>query len=305
MDWNEITLKVPAKELETASAIAQMITAHGFYIEDYSDLLTEAPKIAHIDLIDEELLQKSTEESLIHLFFSPQDNLNAKLEFLNIRFLEAGIPLEISTTKVKEDDWANNWKQYYHPTRIGQNIIIRPSWEQYTPQSDKDVVITLDPGIAFGTGSHETTRLCLTMLEKYMQPGAAVLDVGTGSGILAVAAAKLGASSVLGIDIDAHAVLVADENSRLNGTAVTFRAGNLVDDVCGRYNLITANIVADIIIILLDDMARFLADGGTAVLSGIIDIREEDVLQKIAAEGFKAVETLRENGWTAIAIQKV
>lgn len=304
MDWNEITVKVAAKNLETASAIAQMITSHGFYIEDYSDLLTEAPKIAHIDLIDEELLNKSTEESLIHLFFSPQDNLNEKVEFLTLRLLAAGVPFDISTTYVKEDDWANNWKQYYHPTRIGQNIVIRPSWEEYTPESEKDIVITLDPGMAFGTGSHETTRLCLTLLEKYIEPGAAVLDVGTGSGILAVAAAKLGAASVLGIDIDAHAVLVAEENSKLNGTNITFKAGNLVDDVAGKYNLITANIVADIIITLLNDMDAFLAEGGTAVLSGIIDIREEEVLEKIAAESFKTVEILRENGWSAIAIQK-
>lgn len=305
MDWNEVIISVATADTETAEAIAQMVVPHGIYIEDYSDLLTEAPKIAHIDLIDETLLSKPTDVSLIHIYFTGEENLAEAVSFLTERLAAADVDCKIEKFIVKEEDWAHSWKKYYHPIRIGKNIVIRPEWEEYSPLAN-DVVVTLDPGPAFGTGSHETTRLCLTLMEKYMPQGARLLDIGTGSGILAVAGVLLGAQSADGVDIDENAVRAAESNSALNRTTdkTRFIAGNLTDKIDGRFEFVTANIVADIIISLLENLEDFMQPGARAVLSGIIDIREPDVLTALEKFGFRPVEFLRENGWTAVLIEQ-
>ena len=257
MDWTEINIEISAAQVDEAAAIAQMVVPYGIYIEDYSDLRTEAPKIAHIDLIDEELLEKDVTKALIHIYISPDDNPAEAIAFLREKYTAAGIANTISTTAVKQEEWATAWKQYYHPQKLGNRLVVCPSWEEYEKQPE-EVIITLDPGMAFGTGSHDTTRLCLEFLEEHCAPGKKVLDVGSGSGILAISAALLGCDGAVGVEIDPTAVRVAEENSAINHTddRVQFICGDLVQKVEGVYDIVCANIVADVIIQLLPNVGQ-------------------------------------------------
>lgn len=213
MEWTEIIMKVPSAQLEQAADMAQMAVDGGIYVEDYSHLEEEAREIAHIDLIDEELLAKDREHGLVHLYISPEENPKEALAFLRERCAGEGIDCEFSVESCAEEDWINNWKQYFHPIPVGEKLLIRPTWEEaYDPQGR--TVLHLEPGLAFGTGTHETTRLCLELLEKYLKPGMSLLDVGCGSGILSVAGLLLGAEKAVGVDIDALAVKTAGENAQ-------------------------------------------------------------------------------------------
>ena len=163
MEWTEIIMKVPAGQLERAADIAQMAAAGGIYVEDYSHLEEEAKEIAHIDLIDEELLQKDREHGLVHLYISPEENPREALAFLRERCAGEALDCELSTESCAEEDWINNWKQYFHPIPVGKKLLIRPTWED-TYDAQGRTVLHLEPGLAFGTGTHETTRLCLELL---------------------------------------------------------------------------------------------------------------------------------------------
>lgn len=211
--WNELTVKVPTEDTARAAAVCSMAADAGIYLEDYSDLEAEVREIAHVDLIEEELLKKDRAHTLIHLYLRQERALAEAEEFLRERLSAAGISYELHTAGVREEDWANNWKNYYHAQRISENLAVCPSWETYEPEGGEKV-IRLDPGMAFGTGTHETTRLCLRLLEECVTEETRLLDVGTGSGILAVGAALLGAPCALGVDIDPVAVRAAKEKDR-------------------------------------------------------------------------------------------
>jgi len=203
------------------------------------------------------------------------------------------------------EDWINNWKQYFKPIPVGEKLLIRPIWEEdFDPRGR--AVLNLEPGLAFGTGTHETTRLCMELIEKYLPEGADFLDMGCGSGILSVAALLLGARSAVGVDIDPLAVKTAVENARLNGVEGRFTGvcGNLAEKVMGQYQLIAANIVAVVVILLSQDAPDFLAPGGVYVISGIIDSRERDVLDALAGR-FQVVERREDRGWVAMALRLV
>ena len=301
MEWTDIQITVPHPYAETAEAIATMVSNGGIYIEDYSDLEEQAWEIAHVDLIEQDLLERDRDHAVIHLYIPAQENPLEAISFLRARLDAAGIAHAIRWEKVEEEDWATAWKQFYHPTHIGSRLVVCPSWEPYAPQP-QEVVLTLDPGMAFGTGTHETTRLCLELLEQVVTPGTSLLDVGTGSGILAVAALLLGARSAVGVDIDEVAVRVATENAQQNGVAgrAAFLAGDLTQKVEGTYQVVTANIVADVILRLLPDLGRFLQPGGDFIASGIIDTREQELVEAVAAAGYRIVEVRRLGGWVAI-----
>ena len=305
MDWTEICISVNAKDVDLAGDIAQMVVPYGIYVEDYSHLEEEAREIAHIDLIDEELLQKDRTKALVHVYISPEENPAEALSFLRERYEAEGIPYTVSTASCAEEDWINNWKKYFKPIPVGKSLLIRPTWEDaYEPQGRK--VLHLDPGLAFGTGTHETTRLCMELLEEFLTPGQRMLDVGCGSGILSVAALLLGAGEAVGVDIDGLAVKTAVENAQLNGVADRFTAlcGALTEKVQGLFVVGAANIVADVIIRLTGDVERFMKPGALYVMSGIIDAREADVLRAI--EGPFAVEARREEkGWVALAARRL
>ena len=216
MDWTEVCIRVPAAVVDEAAAIANMVVPYGIYIEDYSDLEQGAREIARIDLIDEDLLAKERDTALIHLYISPEENPAEAVAFLRERYTAVGIDHAVDSNNVSEEDWANNWKKYFKPLPVGEKILICPSWEQ-TDNPDGRAILSIDPGMAFGTGGHDTTRLVLETLEKYVTEDVDFLDVGCGSGILSIAACLLGAGRALGIDIDALAVKTAIENGELNG----------------------------------------------------------------------------------------
>ena len=300
MEWTEISIEVPVEKVDTAGDIAQMVVPYGIYIEDYSMLEDEVEEIAHIDLIDEDLLKKDRTKGIVHIYISPEDNPIEAIAFLKERYTECKIPFNITTTGCEEQDWVNNWKQYFNPIEVGEKILIRPTWrDKYEPNGR--VVLNLDPGLAFGTGTHETTRLCIQAIEKYINSGDKMLDVGCGSGILSVASLLLGAESAVGVDIDEMAVKTARENAELNNVSDKFTvlAGNLTDKIEGKYNIVAANIVADAIIMLSKDIKNFMYDNSVYIMSGIIDTRVDDVINAIS-DSFEIIEKFLENGWCCL-----
>ncbi len=305
-NWTELTVSVPAADADRAADIANMTVPYGVYIEDYSDLEEGAREIAHIDLIDEELLARDRTHALIHVYLEPDVNPAEALAFLQERLSACGIENALSTRTVREADWANNWKQYFKPLPVGERLLILPTWER-DDNPDGRAVLHIDPGMAFGTGGHDTTRLVLETLEQELHPGDRFLDIGCGSGILSIAALLLGAESAFGVDIDPLAVKTARENGELNDMRAphyTIVEGDLADRVQGQYEVVAANIVADAIIALSPAVPAFLKEGGVYIVSGIIDTREQDVVTALAACGF-AVRTRHEHGgWLCLVCER-
>lgn len=304
MDWTEIIVEVDTKDIDTAGNIAQMTVPYGIYIEDYSMLEEEVLAIAKIDLIDEELLQQDRTKGKVHIYISPEDNPTEAIAFLRERLEAEHIAYRIVSDTCDVEGCLENWKKYFHPIPIGERLLIRPVWrEDYDPQGR--IVLNLEPGLAFGTGTHETTRLCLEALEEYTFDGAEMLDVGCGSGILSVAALLLGAQQATGIDIDELAVKSSVENAERNGVADRYTGihGNLTDKVSGTYDLITANIVADAIIMLSSDIEHFMTDKTVYIMSGIIDTRLDDVLTALPPS-LEIIRQYEEKGWICLVAKK-
>ena len=303
MNWTEITVKIPTEYTDTAAAIANMTVPYGIYIEDYSDLEAKAEEIAHIDLIDEELINKDRTEALIHIYISECDNAAEALAFLKERLTAENIPFSCGAEGVNDADWSENWKKYFHATEIGDKLAIVPSWEEYDNKENKKI-LHIDPGAAFGTGTHATTSLCLSMLENYVAEGSKMLDIGCGSGILSIASVLLGAETAVGVDIDAQSVKTAKENAELNNVSgkTEYIVGDLADKINGKYNVVCANIVADVVIRLLGDVRTFMEENAVLLVSGIIDARENDVLAAAEKHGFKVKEKQYKDNWCAFAL---
>lgn len=304
--WSEIAITVDTKDIETAENIANMAVPYGIYIEDYSNLENEVMEIAHIDLIEEGLLKADRTKGIIHIYINPQENPMEAVSFIKERLESEGIKYEIKMSDCAAEDWVNNWKHYFHPMPVGEKLLIRPTWEEkYDPQGRK--VLHIEPGLAFGTGSHPTTKLCLETLEKYIDENSTVLDIGCGSGILSIASLLLGAKSAFGVDIDSLAVKTAVANAKENGFGEDkFKAvqGNLSDKVQGKYNVIVANIVADIIMEFNKEVGKFLDNDGVYITGGIIENREDEVLMSFAQNGFSVIERFEEKGWLVFVLKK-
>ena len=303
MNWTEITVKIPTEYTDTAAAIANMTVPYGIYIEDYSDLEAKAEEIAHIDLIDEELINKDRTEALIHIYISECDKATEALAFLKERLTAENIPFSCGAEGVNDADWSENWKKYFHATEIGDKLAIVPSWEEYDNKENRKI-LHIDPGAAFGTGTHATTSLCLSMLENYVAEGSKMLDIGCGSGILSIASVLLGAKTAVGVDIDAQSVKTAKENAELNNVSgkTEYIVGDLADKISGKYNVVCANIVADVVIRLLGDVRTFMEENAVLLVSGIIDTRENDVLAAAEKHGFKVKEKQYKDNWCAFAL---
>ena len=304
MDWTEICVEVPAADIASAAAIANMTVPYGIYIEDYSDLEREVLEIARIDLIDEDLLKADRDKAKIHIYIDPEDNIDEAVSFLKERLNASDIDYTIDLSNVREDDWLNNWRKYFKPMPVGERLLINPSWYTDTDPEGR-AVLNIDPGLAFGTGKHETTRLCMEALERYVNKGSKVLDVGCGSGILGIAAVLLGADSAFGVDIDETAVRTANENARINGVGDSFTAiaGDLVDKVTEKYDIVVANIVADAIIALSASVPRFMTDDAVYIVSGIIDARADDVKNAVK-DSFDIVEENTLGGWYCFVLRQ-
>lgn len=305
MNWTEIRINIPNDYTEQASAIANMTVPYGIYIEDYSDLEQQAWDIAHIDLIDEDLIKKDRKNSIIHIYISECDNALEALEFLKERFTAENVPFTVESEGVDDTDWNENWKKYFKPIEIGKKLAVVPSWEDYE-NTDNRTILSIDPGAAFGTGTHATTSLCLELLQDYVKSDTKMLDIGCGSGILALASVLLGAESAEGVDIDAQSVKTAKENSEINNIAdkTEFKVGDLTDVVSGKYSVVCANIVADVIIRLLPQVSDFMEENAVLIVSGIIDIRKDDVLSSVAENGFKVVNERYKDNWCAFVLSK-
>ena len=298
-NWTEIAITVSTADIDNAGNIANMVVPYGIYIEDYSALEEETLEIAHIDLIEQSLLEKDRKKGIIHVYVNPQENPLEAVSFIKERLKSENISFEITIADCKTEDWVNNWKQYFHPMPIGKKLLIRPTWEdEYDPQGR--TVLHIEPGLAFGTGSHPTTKLCLETLENYINENSTVLDIGCGSGILSIASLLLGAKSAFGVDIDKLAVKTALENAKENGfEPPVFKAvnGNLSDKVTGKYNVIVANIVADIIMDFNKEVGHFLDKDGVYITGGIIDSRKDEVIYSFEQNGFEIIENFEEKGW--------
>ena len=303
MEWTDISITVAKRDADTAEAIATMVANGGIYIEDYSDLEQQAWEIAHVDLIEQELLDKPRDVVIVHMYLAPDENPAEVLPLFEERLKNSGIDYQLNTTGVEQEDWQNAWKKYYHAMDIGKRLAIVPGWEEHDTDRIK---IIMDPGMAFGTGTHETTSLCLETLDSLVKGGERVLDIGTGSGILAIAALKLGAASAEGVDIDPVAVRTAGENAALNGVQdkLTVLVGDLSDKASGTYDIITANIVANAILSLAPAVPGLMAEGATFIASGIIDSRKDEVITGLEKAGLSVVEVKEKRGWECIVCKK-
>lgn len=301
-EWTQIKVTVKLEVLDDAVAVMNMVSNY-LQIEDYSDIDL---KTCYGDLIDEAILNADKTIASVSVYLPADSGVADTLVFLKARFAELSINAEISVSGVNEEDWANSWKEYYKPIKIGEKIVIVPAWEKYS-EKDGEIIVRMDPGMAFGTGTHETTRLVIKFLEKYIKQGMRVADVGCGSGILAICASKLGAGECKAYDIDPVAVKVANENIKDSGLDnVTCDVSDLLKQVdkSAPYNVICANIVADIIIRMMPDVGELMDENSVILASGIIVERSEDVINAFDENGFKVVERIDENGWCALAVMK-
>ncbi|MDR5657972.1 50S ribosomal protein L11 methyltransferase [Serpentinicella sp. ANB-PHB4] len=307
MKWIEVSIKTTTEAVEAVSNILYDAGVTGVVIVDPHDLTVSNTSNHTWDYIDESIYNLEYEGAVIKGYLSQSSDLNDKIKLIEDLVnllpsygLDIGIG-EVTTLVVDEEEWATAWKQYYKTTKISKNIVIKPSWEEYE-NLPNELVIELDPGMAFGTGTHETTIMCTQELEKHIKERSTVFDIGCGSGILSVAAAKLGAEKVIAVDLDEVAVNVTKENIQKNsvGNQVTVRHGDLMSVVDEKADIIVANIIADIIIILSKDIKPYLNQEGIFIASGIILDKLQDVKKALTTNGFDILDIKTKGEWAAI-----
>lgn len=310
MQWRETVVHTNTPGGDVVSELMMRLGAAGTELVDRADVPDPGKPGAYWELYDPAMLAAMPEDVLVKGWFAQDEKLAATLETLRLELDglrargDAWGALTLDMADVADEDWAETWKQYYKPFRIGARLVVKPSWEAYEAQAG-DAVVELDPGMAFGTGTHETTFMCMELLERFLRPGDQVMDVGTGSGILAIAAARLGAERVLAVDIDPDAVRVAGENIVKNGVQDRVRAvrGDLVNGETLPCDLAVANIVADAICMLAGPLTRHVKPGGLFVCSGIIREREADVQAATAEAGYAPVARETRGEWVALCLR--
>lgn len=320
MKWNRYTIETTTEATDFISDMLNECGVEGIEIEDNIPLTAQETKGMFIDILPELPPDDGSARISFYLDYElPEEEKEAIL--VKVRegleevafFVDAG-SCEITESETEDIDWVNNWKEFFKPFTV-DDILVKPTWEE-VPEEHKDkLMIAIDPGTAFGTGTHETTQLCIRQIRKYLKPGMKVLDVGTGSGILAITALKLGAAEALGTDLDECAVTAARENAEINGISeeqFTILQGNIIDDKAVQdrvgyecYDLTVANILAPVIIMLQSEVARHMKPGTMFITSGIIDMKEEDVKAAFAANPeFELVETTYQGEWVSVTARK-
>lgn len=304
--WIEVKIVTTSEAVEPVTGIFYGLDVKGVAIEDPRDILEREQGPLSWDFADINIFEYGKDAAVVKGYFSLEDNIEDVVKYIEEKLNELKeMNIDIGQGKVEaktvnEEDWANNWKKYYKPTKIGKNIVIKPIWEEYAKESD-ELIIEMDPGMAFGTGTHETTRMCIEALEKYVTKDTTVFDIGTGSGILAITAAKLGAKEVVGVDLDPVAVDSAKNNVEFNNlNNIKILEGNLMDVVEGTAEVVVANIIAEVIIFLCEDVKKFLKPDGLFIASGIIKDRKDDVVSKLESVGFNVIEVNTLGEWVCV-----
>lgn len=309
MKWCEISMQTSHEAVELIAEIFRDLGASGVIIEDpelVNDYITSG-KWDYTDIP----IAKETEVVVEKAYLPVNGELEGRIQTLQqeIKALESrGVntaPAVLTTAELQDEDWSDTWKQYFHTEKPGERVVIKPTWEEYAPKDD-EVVIELDPGAAFGTGTHATTSMCIRQLEKLVKPGMTVFDVGTGSGILSIISAKLGAKNIQAVDYDDSVLKIVEENLEQNNVQdiISVAQSDLMQNVHGKAELVIANIIADIIIRLFDQLDEHLEQGGTLLTSGIIEDRIEDVLAAAEKHGYGVVERLENKGWACITFKR-
>ena len=311
MEYTELTVSTTTGGADAVSALLMRLGATGTQIIDRSDLPDPDKPGRNWELMDRALLDAAPLDVQVKAWFTAEDAgrvleaLRLELDHMHSQDDEKAFgALSLSVSSIREEDWANNWKQYFKPFRVGKRMVVKPTWEDWAGEPD-DLIIEIDPGMAFGTGTHETTALCIELIEQYYT-GGKLFDIGTGSGILAIAAALLGANDVYAIDIDEDAVRVARENVRQNGLDGKIRVekGDLLKGVRGTYDFAVANILAPVICLLAAPLKPYLTPGGMFVCSGIIREMRDDVFSALTSAGYMILDERSRGNWCAFAARR-
>ena len=310
-EWIEIKVVTTSEALEPVSGIFYGLNVKGVSIEDPDDMLSRESGPLTWDFADINVFEYGDKAAVVKGYFIPEEDITGIIKYIEEKLEDLkGFGIDIGEGKVMskavfEEDWQNSWKQYYKPVKIGENIVIKPIWEDYE-KKPQDLIIEMDPGMAFGTGTHATTYMCVEALEKYVDENTTVFDIGTGSGILAISAAKLKAKKVVGVDLDPVAVQCAKENVEFNKMEnIEIHQGNLMEVVKGKADIVVANIIADVIIFLTGEVKQFIKTGGLFISSGIIGERSKDVQNKLIECGFEIVEVNVQEDWVCIVSKAV
>ena len=314
MDWMEITVLTSTAGADMVSQILMDAGSSGTMIEDKNDVALNQRPEGQWDIIDEEIARRIGDDVKVTGYYEVDASLNDRVRFVEgeirrVKNMDLGFDagkLEILQQTFAEEDWAENWKKAFKPLRLGSHMLVKPGWAECEIRPG-DRVIEIDPGMAFGTGTHETTGMCVELVEKYVSPGVSAIDVGTGTGILAIAAAHMGARDVLAIDIDRVAVRVAKENVRINGfeNVIRCQAGDLLENVDEVADVVIANIISDVIVMIAAPVKAHIREGGVFICSGISAERRQDVLDALDAAGYALLDVCDRGGWCAMAARKV
>lgn len=310
MKWIEVFVKTTSEFEEEVTNILYEANIQGIIIEDFQDVLDLEKNKKDWDIIDPDLLNNYYEGIIIKGYLEEEDDVEEKIDFIKEKI--HGLPrydldirdTEVEINTIEETDWNQEWKKHFKPFPVGKNFLIKPSWEEIDEDTERKI-IEIDPGMAFGTGTHATTLMCLEALENYLKEDDLVYDIGTGSGILAIAAGKLGANSI-GIDIDEDSVRTAKDNVKLNKCAdnVKIIKGNLLNKAMDKADIIISNIIADAIINMSGNLNKFLKDSGIFIASGILENKKEEVVQALKANKFEILETSVMDEWLCIVARK-
>lgn len=317
MKWTKFSLETTTQAVDLVSNMLDELGIEGIEIEDKVPITEEEKKEMFIDILPE--LGEDDGKATISFYISNHEDKDSILSSVKeglvelADFVDVG-NMEITVSETEDKDWINNWKQYWKPFRVADDIIIKPTWETLEEKNDNDLVIEIDPGTAFGTGSHETTRLCIQGLRKYITDETVLLDVGSGSGILSIIGLKLGAKFALGTDIDPNAIHAMYDNAKVNGIIeeeFVVKIGNIIDDKTlqeevgmEKYDIVVANILADVIIPLSPEIRQHLKKGGLYITSGIIYMKRDEVKEAIEKNGFTIVEENKMGEWVSFVARK-